>query len=236
MAIVSSVKARLTLSFSTLVAIVLCLSALSAVQLEQANQAFARYVEGVNMREELAAELLLAAQQRAIHARNLVLVSDRSDRDAEYTAVSQAHNQVGTALNKLKTAISVGDGQRNQQERVLFDELARVESLYGPVALEIVALALDGHRDQAIQRMSDDCMPLLRQLISAAEAYMQHSRLVAVTEVDDGRALFESQLKLLVVVCLFSMALAIGLGVAIIRSLLRLMSFDRLPNKPTCSP
>jgi len=173
------------------------------------------------MREELAAELLLAAQQRAIHARNLVLVSDRSDRDAEYTAVSQAHNQVGTALNKLKTAISVGDGQRNQQERVLFDELARVESLYGPVALEIVALALDGHRDQAIQRMSNDCMPLLRQLISAAEAYMQHSRLVAVTEVDDGRALFESQLKLLVVVCLFSMALAIGLGVAIIRSLLR---------------
>lgn len=41
----------------------------------------------------------------------------------------------------------------------------RVEARYGPVATGIVQLALDGKRDEAIQKMDDECCPLLVELI-----------------------------------------------------------------------
>lgn len=226
MAIISSVKAKLGLSFAALTAVVLSISILSIAQLEQANEAFANYVEGVNLREELASELLVAAQQRAIHARNLVLVSSRAERDAEHAMVSKAHNEVGATLSKLRAAILQLRASQDREEQLLFDELARVEGLYGPVALDIVGLAVDGQREEAIQRMSDDCMPLLRQLIQAAEAFMQHSRAIAVAEVEEERVLFEDQRKLLVGACILAIALAIGLGLAIVRSLLRTLGAE----------
>ena len=45
-------------------------------------------------------------------------------------------------------------------------ELERAEAKYGPVALNIVELALAGKHDQAIGRMNADCRPLLAALLA----------------------------------------------------------------------
>ncbi|HAQ85151.1 MAG TPA: methyl-accepting chemotaxis protein, partial [Pseudomonas sp.] len=93
-----TVKLKLGLSFAALTLIVLLVSALAIVELAKFNRAFSDYVEGVNAREELASALLIAAQRRAVAARNLVLVTSEADLKLEHAAVLDAHRDVQTHL------------------------------------------------------------------------------------------------------------------------------------------
>jgi len=45
-----------------------------------------------------------------------------------------------------------------------------VESLYGPVANDIVGLALSGNHDEAIVKMDNECRPLLAALVKAVRS------------------------------------------------------------------
>lgn len=107
-------------------------------------------------------------------------------------------------------------------------EITRVEGLYGPVALDIVERAVAGQRDEAIERINRDCIPLLRQLLTAGEAYMQHSRDLAHADVKTERDEYETQRNLMIAVCVIAVLLALGLGITIVRSLLRTLGAEPL--------
>ena len=191
-----TVKLKLGLSFAALTLIVLLVSALAIVELAKFNRAFSDYVEGVNAREELASALLIAAQRRAVAARNLVLVTSEADLKLEHAAVLDAHRDVQTHLSDLKTAVARSTGADANEEKQLFAEIARVESLYGPVALDIVERAVAGQREEAIVRINQDCIPLLRQLLAAGE-------------VEAERATYETQRNLMIGVCVIAVLLAL---------------------------
>lgn len=78
-----SVKAKLGLSFGLLLLLVLIISAISIISLGDSNGRFSSYINGISKRKELSSELLLAAQQRAISARNLVLINSSTVRADE---------------------------------------------------------------------------------------------------------------------------------------------------------
>ncbi|MGE6995941.1 methyl-accepting chemotaxis protein [Pseudomonas sp. NPDC047961] len=223
-----TVKLKLGLSFAALTLIVLLISALAIAELAKFNDAFSDYVEGVNAREELASALLIAAQRRAVAARNLVLVSSEADLKLEHAAVLEAHRDVQTHLSNLKTAVDRLSGAEAKEEKQLLAEIARIESLYGPVALDIVERAVAGQREDAIVRINRDCIPLLRQLLAAGERYMQHSRSAANAEVVAERNEYETQRNLMIGVCLIAVLLALGLGIGIVRSLLRTLGAEPL--------
>lgn len=221
-----SVKLKLGLSFAALTLVVLFVSFLALLELSKFNNTFTDYVEGVNTREELAAELLVAAQRRAVAARNLVLMSSEAELRLEHTAVVEAHRDVQSHLAKLNAAVDRLPSVEAHEEIQLVSEISRVESLYGPVALGIVELAIAGQRDEAIVRINRDCIPLLRQLLNAGEAYMQHSRDAARAEVLTEEAEYETQRNLLLGVCVVAVLMALGLGVGIVRSLLRTLGAE----------
>lgn len=223
-----SVKLKLGLSFAALTLIVLSVSILAMVELARFNKAFSNYVEGVNAREELASGLLIAAQRRAVAARNLVLMTSDADVRMEHDAVVEAHRDVRTQLGDLKAAVDRIPAADAGKERQLLAELARVESLYGPVALGIVERAVSGQREEAIAQITRDCIPLLRQLLAAGGAYMQHSREAANAEVESERATYETQRNLMIGVCVIAVLLALGLGIGIVRSLLRTLGAEPL--------
>ncbi|MDC6282483.1 methyl-accepting chemotaxis protein [Ralstonia solanacearum] len=96
-----------------------------------------------------------------------------------------------------------------------------MEARYGPVATGIVQLALDGKRDEAIQKMDDECRPLLVELIQATTAYARYTRerqeqLVAADEAQYGQ-----QRSLLIALSIAAVLVAIGAGVLITRSITR---------------
>ncbi len=140
----------------------------------------------------------------------------------------EAHRDVQRHLSDLKAAaarIPAADAGKEQQ---LLAELERIEGLYGPVALGIVERAVNGQREEAIQRITRDCIPLLRQLLAAGSAYMQHSRDVATTEVAAGHANYETQRNLMIAICIIALLLGLGLGFVIVRSLLRTLGAEPL--------
>jgi len=158
------VKTKLMLSFALLAAIVLLVSGLALHSLGRSNGRFTDYLGGVGQRERLATELRGAATQRAIAARNLVLVTTPADRDLEKAAVTQSHEATKAAMARLKAALSTSKDV-TQRDRDLVAQLDDVETRYDAVALSIVGMALEGKRDEAVAKMNAECRPLLAALL-----------------------------------------------------------------------
>ncbi|WP_304442572.1 methyl-accepting chemotaxis protein [Pelomonas sp. KK5] len=166
-------RAKLMLAFTLLAAVVLAVSLLSLQSLGRSNARFADYLQGVGQREHLAVDIRAAAQRRAIAARNLVLVTEGSEREAEKALVTQAHRDVQDGLVRLhKTLARAAD--LGDRERALVAEIERVEGLYGPVALDIVGKVLAGRQEEAVAKMNAECRPLLAALMAATAAFIDY--------------------------------------------------------------
>ena len=137
-----TVRNKLLGAFGVLALLVLVVSGLSLRSLSRSHGDFSNYVEQTSARVELANQVRAAANARAVSARNLVLVKDASDRANEQRNVVQAHEQVQAAFKQLREMIEQTPNIA-EQERTQFKELARIESQYGPVALNIVDLAVN---------------------------------------------------------------------------------------------
>ncbi|WP_218972748.1 hypothetical protein, partial [Aeromonas caviae] len=86
-----SVRTRLLLGFGLMVVITFMISAFFVISLHESNLRFSNYVDGLDKRMGLMNDLLLAAQQRAISARNLVLITSAVERQAEADAINTEH-------------------------------------------------------------------------------------------------------------------------------------------------
>jgi methyl-accepting chemotaxis protein-1 (serine sensor receptor) len=205
------VKTKLMLGFAAVAAIVLLVSAMSLRSLGASNDRFSSYLAGVGARERLATDIHEAAARRAIAARNLVLVTEAKDVEIEKAAVTKAHADVGAGLDKLKAAVAQA-GDVNERDRALLAEIGRVESLYGPVALDIVGKALGGQKDAAIAKMNAECRPLLAELLKATNDYIAFEQDVAAQRVKAAEASYAGDRITMIVASAAAVALALGLG------------------------
>lgn len=186
-----SVRARLSLAFGGLAALVLLVAGLAIKSLSDANERLAAFVDGIHARTVLANEVNSAVDRRAIAARNLVLVTQPEALQAEKAAVTKAHEEVTknmAALKQLATRPEV-----TQEAKDLILRIDGVEQRYGPVALGIVQAALDGQRDAAITRMNDECRPLLAELDKASDAYAEYTEARAAQQLKDAQADYAAQ-------------------------------------------
>ena len=217
------VRFKLLASFGALAAIVVFVSILSVFALSRTHDSFADFVVGTSARVTLANDVLDAANARAIAARNLVLgTTAPADRDAEKAAVTKAHEHMVASLGKLKARM----GEADPRERELFDEIERVESRYGPIALDIVAMALGDRRDEAVAAMNAQCRPLLAALLAAAHAYIEHGTAGAERDIAAAGAAYSANRTMLVGMCAAAVALAVVLATLITRSLLRALGAE----------
>ncbi|KWI45242.1 chemotaxis protein [Burkholderia pseudomultivorans] len=211
-----TIKAKLLGGFGLLAAIVMIVSGMALKALSDTNDEFSRYMNGVNARARLAAQIRTAVDRRAIAARDLVLVTKPSDVELELAEVQQAHRDVQDHLAKLKDLIANAN-DTTERARELVGEIARVESSYGPVALHIVGLAQAGKKDEAIAEIDEHCRPLLAQLVRATDAYASytHERELAIAQSFADR--YASGRNLLAGICAAALALAMGGGLWLTR-------------------
>ncbi|MFP3753761.1 methyl-accepting chemotaxis protein [Cupriavidus sp. SIMBA_020] len=212
-----SIKTKLVAGFGTLALVVLLVSGLSLYALNRATSGFKAYVDGLNARAEVAAQLRSAVDRRAIAARNLVLVTTQADLDVEKAEVLRAHDDVAARMTRLREMVS-REGV-SETARGLVAGMASVEARYGPVATAIVGLALDKKQEAAIARMNAECRPLLAELVKATDAYASftHERqqeMVAALEADYG-----TQRNLLVVVSLAAVVFGLMGGLLLTRAI-----------------
>jgi methyl-accepting chemotaxis protein-1 (serine sensor receptor) len=215
-----SVRLKLIFSFGVMIFIILLVSILSLINLGDSNQRFSNYVDGLSKRKELAADLLLAAQQRAISARNLVLVISAGERQSEADTVRTSHQKVASLLLELRTDINaLPPAAESDDERQLITSIENIEKAYGPVALEITRLAIGGEKDAAIVKMNNECLPLLKKLVASVDEYKQLGSKIALVSVRNAQAEFQSQRNVLIIVCAIAVAIGLALTVLIVRGL-----------------
>lgn len=161
-----TITSKLTIAFSVLVGMLLGVCVLSVYSLSEAQKDFDGFVSDELSRGGLARDVRAAASARAISARNLILLNGPDDVKAETEAVKAAHARVGERLAMLVK--SVAETQNiSSEEKSLLEKIVSLEAKYGPVALDIVNLALTGKKEEAIAKMNAECQPLLKQLIAA---------------------------------------------------------------------
>ena len=220
-----TVTQKLTMAFSVLIAILIGVSILSVRNLGDAQGEFQNFVTDEFSRGSLARDVRAAASARAISARNLILLSSPDDIQAETTAVSLAHERVQERVGMLKRALA-DSKEATPEERELFQKLESIEGRYGPVALDIVALALAGKRDEATAKMNAECQPLLKQLIGTTSQYTQFITASGEQEIRRAAEKYNTKRITLIGTAIASILAAIGLATLINRSLMRSLGAD----------
>ncbi|SPD66867.1 Chemotaxis protein (plasmid) [Cupriavidus taiwanensis] len=214
-----SIRTRLLAGFGTLAGVVLVVSAYSLHALGDATAGFNDYLNGLNARAEMAAQVRNAVDRRAIAARNLVLVTDAAELEREKADALRAHADVQARLARLSEMVrqpGVSD-----EARKLVEEVARVEAQYGPVATGIVGLAVERKIEEAIGRIDKQCRPLLAALIKSTDAYAEFTKTRQKEMERRLEADYERQRNLLVLISLVSAVIALAGGVLITRAITR---------------
>jgi len=220
-----SIKAKLGLGFGTLTLFVIAIAALALHALTQAHDDFEGYINDTAVRITLANDVLDATNARAIGARNLVLLSTGADREVEKAATVAAHQKVGASIAKLKELIAKSS-ESKAQEAELAAELERVESKYGPVALDIVTLAMDDKHEEAIQKMNADCRPLLASLLAATNRYNEFASAQSRAQVARDESTFARTRNVMIAACVIAIGLAAALAVIITKGIVRALGAE----------
>ena len=203
-----SVKKQLSFAFGGLAIVVAAVSALGIRALSQADERFATFLREPAAREELAVDLRIAANHRAIAVRNMVLAKTPADRDREKVEALAGHDDVHKQLAALKEAVAHAS-DTDERDRALVAEIERVETAYAPVAEAIVKLADEDKRDEAIDKINTDCRPLLSQLLGAAKAYIKFNR---EQEVEDAKVASDLSAKQRLTMILAGLAALVAAG------------------------
>ncbi len=219
-----TVRAKLTAAFGTLALLVLLVAGLSLKSLNDANERFSSYVNGINARANLATHVRTAVDRRAIAARNLVLVTRPTDVEVEKAAVIQAHEDVQNTLAKLNDMLNNSDSP--EAAKRLVADISKVEQKYGPIALTIVDLALHQKQAESIAKMNDECRPQLAALIKASDDYAAYTADQAQALTRAAAAAYSNQRAYLLLACLTALLAAASAGFWITRSLTRALGAE----------
>lgn len=216
---------QLTIAFSILVFIIAIISALAVFSLSEAQSNFDGFVGDEFNRGSVARDVRSAVSARAIAARNLILLKGPADIESEKAAVMAAHERVKDRIVLLKKLLDQ-DKRASTREHELYQELFSIEQQYGPVALAIVDLALNGKSAEATEKMNAQCQPLLKKLIATVGEYAKLIATSAESEIQKSADKFRTKRLLLVCVSLVAVGAAIALASLIKRSLHRSLGAD----------
>lgn len=220
-----TVKAKLSLTFGVLAGLVLLVSALAMYSLSSINDSFSRYVSGIDARARTAAAVRTAVDRRAIAARNLVLVTKPEDVALEKAEVQRANSDVQASLKKLNDLATNGVDV-SEKAKAMIAEIDRVESEYGPVAVDIENDALNGKHDDAVRKIDDNCRPLLAALVKASENFSAYTETLAGAKVQRASELYATQRALLFGICIATVMAAILAAWLITRSITRALGAE----------
>ena len=213
-----STRKLLAGTFTVLVLLVLLVSLLAQRSLSAADHRFSGYIAGIAHRQALATGISVAASQRAIGVRDMVLLGHRSDRESAKAMAVGSNEQLASSLKQLKEALEAGE-DITARERAIFARIEKIEREYLPIALSIVELAGTGKREETIEKMNVECRPLLVQLLAASKEYTDHNEEISRTSVEASAAAYSRQRVLLLALSIFAVLAAVALGVFIARRL-----------------
>lgn len=219
-----SVRAQLAIAFGAMTLLLIGIAVLSIASYLHQFKNFEHYVNGVRARSEHAHLVREAVDLRAIAARNLVLLTNPVERDAEAKIVAKAQSDVIKNLQALNELAK--DRAVSEDARRLIGKIDSTEKLYAPVALAIVDLALHDKKAEAIVKMNDECRPLLATLISVSNEYAELTAAHSAQLIEEASEDFAASRTLLLLASAIAVVMAVAAGMLISSSLLKALGAE----------
>ena len=221
-----SVRTKLTMGFGLLALLLVGLTSLSLLRMAEENERFVNYVTFDEARVRLGRQVLEATQRRAVAARNMLIIKDNGQLQAEKTDVEVAHRDVRQHMAELKKLAMADSDRGNPTVLALFNDIERIESRYGPVALNIVDRIINGQKQAAEDQMNAECRPLLQQLTRAAEKYIEYGVSRRAADRDEALLEYQRARQQLMIVAAVSLLAAVAMVIFITRSIIRSLGAD----------
>ena len=194
--------------------LVILVSLIAMRSLSASDARFSGYIDGIADRRGLVTALRSAGNRRALAVRDMALVTTAPERDAAKALAMSANVELQTNLKLLGTRLAAAGSDR---ERMLFAKIEKVEAQYETVALSIVDLASSGRREEAVEKMNNQCRPLLVELMTVVKDYVEATKEQSAAEVSDSAAAYATQRNILLGLSCFAVFAAGALGLFITR-------------------
>ena len=161
---------RLGLGFATLLLLQLAISGIGMRQMADLSGHIKTLTEVTQAKASELSEIGNAIGARAIAARNLALLTEPAAQAPDVERVKLAQASIDKHMEGL-AAFMKNTAASSEQERQMFEQLRAFEAKYLPIATRIVGLATTGKTDEAIKSLTQDCMPLLTQIMAHMSAF-----------------------------------------------------------------
>jgi methyl-accepting chemotaxis protein len=211
---------RLGIGFTLLL---LLLLAIGAIGLQQ----MATLSDQIRVVNEVAGGKLYALNRarfaigtRAIAARNLALVTDAALQKKDLELVRSSQAEIDQGMASLATLLKAADAGADEERRLLA-QLQALESQYLVIAGKVVALATGGSTEQAVRALTQECMPLLTQVIAHVGAFEKTLKEGADRTAAEAAEAYRAARWLMLLLCGVSLALGIATAVWLTRSITR---------------
>ncbi|MFM9922831.1 methyl-accepting chemotaxis protein [Variovorax sp. H27-G14] len=174
MFVLSNLKigARLGLGFALLLLLQLVIAGIGLHEMANLSDRIAFATEvGAGKLDQLN-NVQSAIGKRAIAARNLALVTDPAAQKGDVELVARSQREIDSGLQNLATLMA-NPASTNAEERQMLDRLRALEVLYLPIAGKVLTLATSNQTEAAVKVLTQECMPLLNQVLSHVSTFQQ---------------------------------------------------------------
>ena len=214
------ISARLGLGFAVLLLLQLTITAIGLGQMAHLSDQIRITNEiGMGKLYELN-QVQFAIGERAIAARNLALVTDPALQKKDLDLVKSSQAEIDKGMERL-SAIMKEAGAASVEERRMLDELKALEAKYLPIAGKVVSLATSARTEEAIKALTQECMPLLTQVIAHGAAFEKTLKAGSDGSVAAAQAAYGNARWVMVLISALSLLAGVVTAVLLTRSITR---------------
>jgi methyl-accepting chemotaxis protein len=162
------VWARLALGFSIILVLMVALAINGVANMATMQDKMTGIVEGGNVKVKLVTDLRQSVMAAIINGRNIALMSDTAEIDAENKRLAANRAEYKTLFDKLSAMIS------SDAEKAALDKIVAARGASVDVVTRITALVKAGQREESNHVLLNELQPLQTRTVVAMDDMVRH--------------------------------------------------------------
>ncbi|MGJ7526569.1 methyl-accepting chemotaxis protein [Variovorax sp. GB1P17] len=214
------IGARLGLGFALLLLLQLVITGIGLHEMANLSDRIAFATEVGARKLDQLNNVQSAIGKRAIAARNLALVEDPAAQKGDVELVGTSQREIDSGLQGLATVMA-DPASASAEERRMLEKLRALEAQYLPIAKNVVGLATSHQTGAAVKVLTQECMPLLNQVLAHVSAFQELLKKSADESTASAQAAYQRAKWLILSISLASLLGGLLLAFRMTRSITR---------------
>ena len=210
-----SVRARLTMGFGVVCALMLVIGGLGLFSMAKIDAGLMSVVEDRVPKMNAAHVILAETNVIAIALRNMMLSEEGADRKKQVEVIDTAREQIEKQVEFLDRLTVLPKGKE------LLDEVKAHHAKYISGQKELIALIMENKPDEAKTYLNSQLRPVLGAYKAAIDALSALQVEVMTVTAQDAKQTYNQARNLLIGLGILALAMASGIGALITQSLLK---------------